>query len=152
MNAALPEKPSTSTSVSVVAQALAQTSSETRLLSGPAAASPVPIDLIPITCTWLASISRLDESRTVAPVAGWKVTADVIADRSAITNSGEPSVVVGPAEYVPPASSTMLPLTAFWNAPLNVAHAVAGLTQSFASEPVGDMKTLGPFVGSTVHA
>src|SRR5947199_1297147 len=146
MNAAFPEKPSTETSVSVVLQAVAQTSSDTRLLSGPAAGSPVPIDLMPIRCTWLASMSRLDESSTVAPLAAWKVTAEVIAVRFAITNSGDPRAVVGPAEYVPAASSTMLPFTAFWNAPLNVAQGVAVLAQSFASDPVGDMKMLGAFV------
>src|SRR6476619_3699116 len=96
MNADLPENPSAYTSMSGVAQAFSQTLSDTRELSGPLAGLPVPADLTPITCTWLASMSRSDERSTVAPAAGWNVTAEVIAGRFAIE----------PAEYVPPASST----------------------------------------------
>src|SRR6476619_735099 len=70
MNADLPENPSAYTSMSGVAQAFSQTLSDTRELSGPLAGLPVPADLTPLTCTWLASMSRSAERSTVAPAAG----------------------------------------------------------------------------------
>ena len=74
-------------------------------------------------------MSRSEERRTVAPPAGWKVTAEVIAPRFAIV----------PAEYVPAASSTTSPLLALGKVPLKVLHADAGDVQVFESLPVGDM-------------
>src|SRR5262245_22892632 len=116
MNADLPAKPSTYTSVSGVAHTLSQTLNETRLLSGPLAGSPVPRDLIPLTCTWLASISRPDARSTVAPAAGRNVTADVMAERLPTTNSG--AGIDDPAEYVPAPSSTPRPPDPLGTAPL----------------------------------
>src|SRR5262245_20531477 len=104
---------------------------------------------MPMTCTWLASMSRSDARSTVAPAAGRNVTADKITGRFATRNFGAGTAV--PAEHVPPASSTTSPPVAFWKAPSNVLHGAVGEVHVLASLPEGDMKRFACVLGLTVH-